>query len=139
MVNIARKVLTVLKNLPHVRLERAIRKPAGATGDLTGNKSADKFRSLEKFRKSYKWLHVTIMSRTSLRVNPHSIACLNVKELLAWRRCHIGSLSDSNVIRTHNHSACKTNTQLFKWFSVCLQAKWLWVRNGVKVSMIKNT
>ena len=50
----ARKVLTVLKNLPHVHLKRAIQKPAGATGDLTGNKNADKFRSLEKFRKSYK-------------------------------------------------------------------------------------
>ena len=49
------------------------------------------------------WLYVIIMSRTSFRVNPHSIFCLNVKELLAWRRHHMWSLSDSSVIRTHNH------------------------------------
>ena len=65
------------------------------------------------------WLHVIIMLRTSFRVNLHSIVslmshtsvrvnlnfifCLNVKEILAWSWCHIGSLSDSNVIRTHNH------------------------------------
>ena len=28
------------------------------------------------------WLHVVIMSRTSVRVNPHSIVCLNLEELL---------------------------------------------------------
>ena len=44
-----------------------------------------------------------VMSRTSFRVNPHSIVCLNVKELLARSRRHIWSLSDSNEIRTHNH------------------------------------
>ena len=49
------------------------------------------------------WLYVIIMSHTSFRVNPHSIVCLNVKELLARSRRHIWSLSDSNVIRTHNH------------------------------------
>ena len=43
------------------------------------------------------------MSCTSFRVNPHSVVCLNVKELLARSRHHIWSLSDSNVIRTHNH------------------------------------
>ena len=52
------------------------------------------------------WLYV-IMSRTSFRVNPHSIVCLNVKELLAQSRRHIWSLSDSNEIRTHNHLARK--------------------------------
>ena len=30
-------------------------------------------------------------------------SCLNVKELLAWRRCEIWSLSDCNWTRTHNH------------------------------------
>ena len=49
------------------------------------------------------WLYVIIMSRTSFRVNPHSIVCLNVKELLARSRRHIWRLSDSNVIRTDNH------------------------------------
>ena len=47
--------------------------------------------------------HRAIMSRTSFRVNLHSIVCLNVKELLARSRRHIWSLTDSNVIRTHNH------------------------------------
>ena len=42
------------------------------------------------------------MSRTGFRVNPHSIVCLDVKELLAQSRRHIWSLSDSNRIRTHN-------------------------------------
>ena len=49
------------------------------------------------------WLYVIIMSRTSFRVNPHSIVCLNVKELLARSSSHIWDLSDNNVIRTHNH------------------------------------
>ena len=49
------------------------------------------------------WLYVIIMSRTSFRVNLHSIVCPNVKELLARSRRHILSLSDSNGIRTHNH------------------------------------
>ena len=48
-------------------------------------------------------LYVIIMSRTSFRVNPHSIVCLNVKELLARSRRHIWSLSDSNGIRAHSH------------------------------------
>ena len=43
------------------------------------------------------------MSRTSFRVNPDSLVCLNVKELLARSRRYIWSLSDSNEIRTHNH------------------------------------
>ena len=34
-------------------------------------------------------LYVVIMSRTSFRVNPHSIVCLNVKELLSRSRSHI--------------------------------------------------
>ena len=49
------------------------------------------------------WLYVIIMSRMSFRVNPHSIVWLNVKKLLARRCCNISSLSDSNVIWTHNH------------------------------------
>ena len=33
--------------------------------------------------------------------------CLNVKEFLAQNRRDIWRLSDSNVIRTHNHLVCK--------------------------------
>ena len=47
-------------------------------------------------------MYVFIISRTSFRVNPHSIVCLNVKEPLARSRRHIWSLSDCNVIQTHN-------------------------------------
>ena len=76
-------------------------------------------------------LYVIIMSRTSFRVNPHSIVCLNVKELLARSRCHIWSLSDSNEIRTHNHLVRKRTlnhlASLAKWLSVRLRTKWLWV------------
>ena len=39
----------------------------------------------------------------NFRGNPHSVVCLNVKELLARSRRHIWSFSDCNVIRTHNH------------------------------------
>ena len=46
--------------------------------------------------------------------------CLNVTEVLAWTRCHIWSLSDSNEIRTHNHSVRKRKlnhlAKLSKWF-----------------------
>ena len=52
------------------------------------------------------------MSRTSFRVNLHSIVCLNVKELLARSRRHIWSLSHS----------------MAKWLSVRLRIKWLWVQ-----------
>ena len=41
------------------------------------------------------------MSRTSFRVNPHSVVCLNIKELLTRSRRHISKLSDSDGIRTH--------------------------------------
>ena len=62
-----------------------------------------------------------IMFCTSFRVNPHSIICLNVKELLAESRRHIWSLSDSNMIRIHNHLVRKrTLNHLAKL------AKWLW-------------
>ena len=35
------------------------------------------------------WLYVIIMSHTSFRVNPHSVICLNIKELLAEIRRHM--------------------------------------------------
>ena len=54
-----------------------------------------------------------IMSRTRSSVNSHSIISLNVKEFFARSRSHIWILSDSNVIRTHNHLVRKPNTQPF--------------------------
>ena len=57
-------------------------------------------------------LYVIIMSRTSFKVNLHSIVCLNLKELLARSRRHIWSLSDSNRIRTHNHLVRKQTHEM---------------------------
>ena len=75
------------------------------------------------------WLYVIIKSRTSFRVNPHSIVCLNVKELLARSRRHIWSLSDSNGIRTHNHLVRKRTlnhlAKLAKWLS-CVVSTFLY-------------
>ena len=83
-----------------------------------------------------------IMSRTSLRANPHSIICRNVIELLARSRRHIWSLSDSNVIRTHNHLVRKRTldnlakqASLAKWLSVGLRTKGLWV--GITLLSLK--
>ena len=60
---------------------------------------------------------------------------LNVKELLAWRRCKIWSLSDCNWSQTHNRLTHKRTlnhldklASLAKWLSVRLWTKWLWVR-----------
>ena len=70
-----------------------------------------------------KWLqlYVIIMSRTSFRLNPHSIVCLNVKGLLAWSERHIWSLSDSNEIQTYNHlignQTLNHQAKLAKWLS----------------------
>ena len=47
-------------------------------------------------------LYVIIMSK-SFGVNPHSIVCLNVKQLFAQNRNNIWSLSDSSGIWTPNH------------------------------------
>ena len=64
-------------------------------------------------------LYVIILSCTSLRVNPHSIVCLNTKELPAWSRCHTCSLSECNEIWTHNHLIRKRTlnhlVKLAKW------------------------
>ena len=57
------------------------------------------------------------------------------RKLLAWSKCHIRRLSDSNGIRTHNHLVCKQTVNhlaklvsLAKWLNGRLQTKWLWVR-----------
>ena len=56
-------------------------------------------------------------------------SCLNVKKPLARNRRDIGSLSDYNGTRTHNHLVReRTLNHLAKWLSVCLQTEWLWVR-----------
>ena len=53
------------------------------------------------------WLYLLVMLRTCFRLNPHSIVCLIIKELLAQSRHEIWSLSDWNWIRTQNHLICK--------------------------------
>ena len=62
--------------------------------------------------------------------------CLNVKEVLAWNRRDIWSLSDKNGIRTHNHLVCIRTLNhlatLGKWLSVRLRTTRLWVRMSHK-------
>ena len=59
-------------------------------------------------------------------------SCLNVKELLARSRREIWRWSDCNWTRTQNHLALKRTlnrlAKLAKRLSVCLRAKWFWVR-----------
>ena len=92
-------------------------------------------RTLNHLAKLAKWLSCVVISYLygafvcmllschiqSYRVNPHSIVCLNVNELLAWSRRHIWSLSDSNVTGTHNHVVPKRTlndlAKLVKWLS----------------------
>ena len=75
------------------------------------------------------WLHVIIMSLVSFRVNPHHVACLIVKELLAGSRRHFWSLSYSNTIQIHDHVVCKWAlnhlAKLAKWLS-CVVSTYLY-------------
>ena len=66
-------------------------------------------------------LCVIVVSRTSIRVKPHSIVCLNVKELLARSRYHIWSLSDSNVIRIQNYLVRKRTLKPFSQTSQMIE------------------
>ena len=66
-------------------------------------------------------LYLLIMSRTC---ESTLCSCLNVKELLAWSRREIWSLSDCNWTRIQNHLVHKRA----KWLSVHLQTKWFWVQ-----------
>ena len=44
--------------------------------------------------------------------------CLDIKELIAWNRCDISSLSDSNEIQTRNHLVWKRTLQMVEsWFT----------------------
>ena len=83
------------------------------------------------------WLYVIIMSCTSLSMNPHSIVCFNVKELLARSRHHIWSLSDSNGIQTYNHLVHKWTlnhlAKLAKWLS-CVVSTYLYGAFGCLLS-----
>ena len=64
--------------------------------------------------------------------------CLNVKELLAWKRRDIWSLSDCNGTRTQNHLVRKrTFNHLTKWLTVGLWTKWFWVQ--VLLHSLKST
>ena len=60
------------------------------------------------------------MSGPSFRVNPQSIGCLNVKQLLVWSRLDIWSLNGRNRIRTKNHLVSKRTLNHFAKL-----AKWL--------------
>ena len=86
------------------------------------------------------WLYIFIMSHTSFRVNPYSIFCLNVKELLARIMDHIWSLSDSNEIRTHNHlvRCCHLNLNLESlnhWISLLSLKLQIWCLLRVRSSL----
>ena len=90
------------------------------------NSSTETFVGMSSCFIYYKipWLNV-IMSR----MNPHSIVCLNVKELLAQSRRQIWSLSDCNWTRTHNHLVHKQTlnhlAKLTKWLS-CVVSTYLY-------------
>ena len=66
------------------------------------------------------WLYVIMMSRSSFRVNRHSIDCPIVKEVFARGRGHIWSLNDSKEIRTHNQLVRKRTLN-----HLAYEAKWL--------------
>ena len=88
---------------------------------------------LLKYIKEFQWLYIIIMSRTSFRVNLHSVVCLNIKELLAQRRSHIWSLSDNNEIRTLNHLARKRTLSGCGFESRCCHLNFrygTWVEQG---------
>ena len=64
MVNTAKRFLIVLSNLQQIHLKnvskRAIQKTAQATGDLTGNKFADKITKMSKISQQNNLEKVTI-------------------------------------------------------------------------------
>ena len=72
------------------------------------------------------WLYVIIMSRTSFRVNPHSIGCLNVKELLAPSSPYLKfkwQQRDSNL-----QPLCMSmNTQAFSQTGQMIELSWYYL------------
>ena len=82
------------------------------------------------------WLYVIIVSSMSFRLNPHSVVCLNAKELLARSRRHIWNLSDSDVIRTHNHLVRKQTLNHLDKMTYMVECLWclsVWLNGWVFV------
>ena len=74
-------------------------------------------------------VHLTVCSyhdRYAFQSESTLFSCVDVKELLAWRRCEIWSLRDCNETQTHN----QTNTQLFsqtgQMIELCYEYLSLW-------------
>ena len=75
-------------------------------------------------------------------------SCLNVKELLAWSRHKIWSLSNCNSTWTHNHlvhirilnhlAKLAKPAILAKWLSICLWTKCFWVQVQLQSVFILN-
>ena len=92
---------------------------------LIRNRTLDHLAKLAKwlscFVSTYLYGAFIIMSRTSLRVNPLSIVCLNSKGLLPKSRRHIWSLTNSNERGTQSQLVCKRtlnhSAKLAKWLS----------------------
>ena len=87
------------------------------------NQTKNHIRSKRKlfFMYNFTCLYVIIMSRTSFRVNLHSVVCLNAKELFAWSRRHIWSFKWQLRIRTYNHLVRKrTLNHLAKLAYACV-------------------
>ena len=63
------------------------------------------------------WLHVIIMSRTSFRVNLHSVVCLNVKELLTCSLLQIWRLLRAvDYFCNKIHLRCLTRFWIHLWY-----------------------
>ena len=63
-----------------------------------------------------------MMSRTSFRVNPHSIICLNVKELLVRSRRHIRPVWVNSLVFIYELSGCGFESRCFHYSNPC----WTW-------------
>ena len=77
------------------------------------------------------WQYVIVMSGASFRVNPLSIVCLNIKELLAQSWHYIWTSSHSNEIRTHNqfvkeHSTFSQTGQMIEVCCEYLSVRCVW-------------
>ena len=77
------------------------------------------------------YYHVTYLFQSESTL----CSCLNVKELPAWNKHDIWSLSGSNVIRSHNHLVReRIPNHLAKLASL---AKWLSVRSRTKRLLVR--
>ena len=103
--------------------------------ETSKNTGKTKVLNTDVYSKQGFFLYVLIMSHTRFLSESTLYSSLNVKELVARNTRKILSLSDSSGSRTHNHLVRKRTlnhltklASLPKYFSVRLQAKWLWVR-----------